>query len=107
MTRHLKIELTACSTLDPRNDLNNICQRIHKKWHFEMTCTNPRTNIAEHLAICYSKCKFISMVVTSLTRSAVDGEEYGRGYGGNINDAQNAAACDAVEELRKKFPGLG
>jgi len=47
------------------------------------------------------------MMVTSLTYSAVDGIEYGRGCGGNIKDAKNAAARVALNALRQEFPGLG
>lgn len=107
MSRHLRIELTPCRSLDPRNDLNTICQRLGMEWYFETTCENPRTHRAEHLAICYSKCSFTSMMVTSLTYTAVNGEEYSRGYGGKIKDAENAAARDAVEALRQEFPGVG
>ena len=72
-----------------------------------MTCENPRTHVAEHLAIFYSKSRSTSVTVTSLTHFAVNGREYGRGSGRNIKEAQNAAARDALKALRKEYPGLG
>jgi len=72
---------------------------LQKEWAFEMTCQNPGTDMAQHLAICKSKCTCTSVMVTLLTYSAVNDLEYGRGYGGNIKQAQNAAARDAVQAL--------
>ena len=46
-------------------------------------------------------------MVTSLTYSAVNDVEYGRGYGRNMKQAQNAAARDAVQALRQELPGQG
>jgi len=63
--------------------------------------------MAEHLAICKSKCTCTLVMVTSLTYSAVNDIEYGRGCGRNIKEAKNAAAHVALKALRQEYPGLG
>jgi len=46
-------------------------------------------------------------MVTLLTYSTVNDLEYGRGYGRNIKQVQNAAARDVVQALRQEFFGQG
>ena len=91
-------------TLDPINDLNAICQRIRREWAFEMTCKNPRTNVAQHLAICRSKCTCTLVMVTSLTYSAVNDVEYGRGCGRNINRRKMRLLAMPYKLWDKNFP---
>jgi len=86
----------------PDNDLNTLCQRLKKKCSWNVTCQNPHTHMAVHLAICYSKSRFTSMMVIRLTCSVVNGIEYGRADGESEAEAKNAAARVALTQLRQE-----
>jgi len=70
-----------------------------------VTCQNPPTHMAVHLAICYSKSRFTSMMVIGLTCSVVNGIEYGRADGESEDQAKNAAARVALIQLRQEVQG--
>jgi len=61
--------------------------------------------MAVHLAICYSKSRFTSMMAIGLTCSVVNGIEYGRADGESEDEAKNSAARVALTQLRQEVQG--
>ena len=98
--------------LDPRTSLNNACQLLFGKNSSKMPQYVYDSRGPAHdriwTAIIYSQFPLNNFVINHLIYGfTVEGIEYGRGEGKNQRAAGDAAATQALSELRNQYGDTG